>query len=53
MRYKFKAFEKFKEFRNKVKKQTRKSFKIFQSDRGGEYLNEEFLNYLKEYGIVS
>ena len=44
MRYKFEAFEKFKEFR---------SIKSLRSDRGGEYLNQEFLDYLRENGILS
>ena len=47
MRHKSEAFEKFKEFILEVEKQTGKSIKILQSDRGGEYLNSDFLDYLK------
>ncbi|MDM1575528.1 integrase catalytic domain-containing protein, partial [Escherichia coli] len=53
MRHKSEAFKKFKEFRQEVEKQTRKSLKVLRSDRGGEYLSGEFRDYLKEHGIVS
>ena len=36
-----------------MEKQTKRSIKVLQSDRGGEYLSGEFLDYLKENGIVS
>ena len=53
MKHKFKAFEKFKEFRHEVKKQTGKLVKVLRSDRGGKYLCQKFLRYLKDTGIVS
>ena len=53
MKYKSEAFEKFKEYRYEVEKQTNMSIKVLRSDRGGEYLSGEFLNYLKENGILS
>ncbi|KAM2724743.1 hypothetical protein EV1_027531 [Malus domestica] len=53
MKYKSESFEKFKEFKNEVEKQTGKQIKILRSDRGGEYLSNEFLDYLKECGIIS
>ena len=53
MRYKSKTFEKFKEFKNEVQNQLGKSIKAIRSDRGGEYLSQEFDKHLKEYGIVS
>ena len=53
MRYKSKAFEKFKEFRNEVEKQLGRSIKTFRSDRGGEYLSQEFLDYLGDNKILS
>ena len=53
MRHKSEKFEKFKEFRHEVEKQTSKSIKTLRSYRGGEYLSIEFLDYLKEYGILS
>ncbi|KAM0986325.1 hypothetical protein ACFX2C_013510 [Malus domestica] len=52
-KYKSESFERFKEFKNEVEKQTGKQIKILRSDRGGEYLSNEFLDYLKECGIVS
>ena len=53
MRYKFEAFEKFKEFKNDVEKQRRRSIKSISSDQGGEYLSQEFLDYLRENRILS
>lgn len=53
MKYKFESFEKFKEFKNEVEKQTEKSIKILRSDRGGEYLSTEFRDFLKENYIIS
>ena len=37
----------------KFNKQTKKSLKVLQWDRGDEHFSEKFLNYLKEHGIVS
>ena len=53
MKYKSESFEKFKEFKNEVEKQIGKQIRILRSDRGGEYLSNEFLDYLKECGIIS
>ena len=53
MRYKFEAFEKFKEFGNEVEKQRGISIKSLRSDRGGEYLSQAFLDYLRDNGILS
>ena len=53
MRQKFKSFEKFKEFKNEVQNQLGKNIKTLRSDRGGEYFNGVFLDYLKVNGIVS
>ena len=53
LKYKSESFEKFKEFRAEVEKQTGKSIKILRSDRGGEYLSTEFLDFLKINGILS
>ncbi|KAM2507814.1 hypothetical protein ACFX1W_030095 [Malus domestica] len=53
MKYKSESFERFKEFKNEVEKQTGKQIKTLRSNRGGEYLSNEFLNYLKECAIVS
>ncbi|KAK8975285.1 hypothetical protein V6N11_046782 [Hibiscus sabdariffa] len=53
MRHKSEALEKFKEFKNEVHNQHGKSIKALQSDRGGEYLSQDFDELLKECGIVS
>ncbi|KAL0361245.1 UNVERIFIED_CONTAM: hypothetical protein Sradi_3809000 [Sesamum radiatum] len=53
MRYKSKAFGRFKEYRLEVENQTNRKIKAIQSDRGGEYLSGEFIDYLKENEIVS
>ena len=42
MRHKSEAFEKFKEFRNEIEKQTEKLLKVLRSDRGEKYLSEKF-----------
>ncbi|GKA49864.1 reverse transcriptase domain-containing protein [Tanacetum coccineum] len=44
--------ETFKVFKNGVKNQLGKTIKALRSDRGGEYISQEFKNYLKAYGIV-
>ena len=36
------VFEKFKEFKSVAENQTGKSIKHLRSDRGGEYLSQEF-----------
>ncbi|KAK8557936.1 hypothetical protein V6N12_010159 [Hibiscus sabdariffa] len=53
MRHKSEALEKFKEFKNEVQTQHGKSIKALRSDRGGEYLSQDFDELLKECGIVS
>ena len=53
MKYKSKVFENLKEFINEVEKQLGKSIKTLRYDRGGEYLSQEFLDYLVEHGIQS
>ena len=53
MKYKFDAFDKFKEYQSMVEKQTEKSTKILRSDREGEYLSNKFLDHLKKNKILS
>ena len=53
MRRKSETFEKFKEFHVEAEKQLGKSLKILRSDRGDEYLDSKFTDYLIENGIVS
>ncbi|KAK4383722.1 Copia protein [Sesamum angolense] len=53
MRYKFEAFGRFKEYRLEVENQTGHKIKALQSDRGGEYVSGEFMDYVKENRILS
>ncbi|KAJ9542569.1 hypothetical protein OSB04_029075 [Centaurea solstitialis] len=53
MRHKSETFEKFKEYQNEVQNLLEKRIKFLRSDRGGEYLSDEFDNHLMECGIVS
>ncbi|KAJ9541506.1 hypothetical protein OSB04_028012 [Centaurea solstitialis] len=53
MRYKSESFERFREFQNEVQNQLGRKIKFLRSDRGGEYLSDEFDNHLMECGIVS
>ncbi|KAK8994239.1 hypothetical protein V6N11_045338 [Hibiscus sabdariffa] len=53
MRHKSEALERFKEFKNEVQNQHGKSIKALRSDRGGEYLSQDFDELLKGCGIVS
>ncbi|KAL0451725.1 UNVERIFIED_CONTAM: Copia protein [Sesamum latifolium] len=53
MRYKSETFGRFKEYRLEVENQTGHKIKALRSDRGGEYLSGEFIDYLKENGILS
>ncbi|KAL0457767.1 UNVERIFIED_CONTAM: Retrovirus-related Pol polyprotein from transposon TNT 1-94 [Sesamum latifolium] len=53
VRYKSEAFERFKEYRLEVENQTNRKIKALRSDQGGEYISGEFIDYLKENGILS
>ncbi|GJR59854.1 retrotransposon protein, putative, ty1-copia subclass [Tanacetum coccineum] len=46
------VFETFKVFKNEVENQLGKTIKALRSDRGGEYISQEFKDYLKACGIV-
>ena len=48
MRRKSKCFEKFRVFKAETEKRHSKCIKTLRSDRGGEYLVGEFLDYLSE-----
>ncbi|GKA84869.1 retrotransposon protein, putative, ty1-copia subclass [Tanacetum coccineum] len=52
LKHKHEVFEAFKVFKNKVENQLRKTIKAIRSDRGGEYISQEFKDYLKACGIV-
>ncbi|KAJ9560577.1 hypothetical protein OSB04_005737 [Centaurea solstitialis] len=53
MRHKSESFEKFRVYQNEVQNQLDRKIKFLRSDRGGEYLSQEFGNHLIECGIVS
>ena len=53
MHYKSQALEKFKEFKTEVENQLGKTIKTLRSDRGGEYMDLHFQDYLIEFGIKS
>ena len=53
MQHKSEAFEKFEEFRAEVEKQLDTHIKAIRSDRGGEYLFNEFIDHLVYNGILS
>ncbi|GKC14684.1 retrotransposon protein, putative, ty1-copia subclass [Tanacetum coccineum] len=52
LKHKNEVFEIFKVFKNKVKNQPEKTIKALRSDRGGEYISQEFKDYLKACGVV-
>ncbi|GKE27454.1 retrotransposon protein, putative, ty1-copia subclass, partial [Tanacetum coccineum] len=52
LKHKHEVFETFKVFKNEVENQLAKTIKVLRSDRGGEYISQEFKDYLKACGIV-
>ena len=53
MKHKTESFEMFKIFKNEVQNPLDKNIKALRSDRGGEYLSQEFIDHLRDYRIVS
>ena len=53
MHHKSEALEKFREYKTEVENLLRKTIKTLQSDRGGEYMDLIFQDYMIEYGITS
>ncbi|GKA29463.1 zinc finger, CCHC-type containing protein [Tanacetum coccineum] len=51
LKHKHEVFETFKVFQKEVENQLGKTIKSLRSDRGGEYMSQEFLDHLKEHGI--
>ncbi|KAL0533127.1 hypothetical protein IC582_030342 [Cucumis melo] len=47
------SFEKFKEYKVEVENESDKTIKTLRSDRGGEYMDLQFQDYLIEHGIQS
>nr|GEY23568.1 hypothetical protein [Tanacetum cinerariifolium] len=52
LKLKHEVFETLKVFKNEVKNQLEKTIKALRLDRGGEYISQEFKDYLKACGIV-
>nr|GEX56900.1 retrotransposon protein, putative, Ty1-copia subclass [Tanacetum cinerariifolium] len=52
LKHKHEVFETFKVFKNEVENQLEKTIKALRSDRGGEYISQEFKDYLKACGII-
>ncbi|GKD65495.1 retrotransposon protein, putative, ty1-copia subclass [Tanacetum coccineum] len=53
LNHKHEVFETFKVFQKEVENQLGKTIKSLRSDRGGEYMSQEFLDHLKEHGIIA
>ena len=53
MSYTSKAFEKFREFKNEVEKQSGKSVKTLRSKQRGQYLSTKFKQFLKNNCILA
>ncbi|GJY29673.1 retrotransposon protein, putative, ty1-copia subclass [Tanacetum coccineum] len=53
LKHKHEVFETFKVFQKEVENQLGKIIKSLRSDRGGEYMSQEFLDHLKEHGIFA
>ncbi|GJY91857.1 retrotransposon protein, putative, ty1-copia subclass [Tanacetum coccineum] len=52
LKHKHEVFETFKVFKNEVENQLGKIIKALRSDRGGEYISQEFKDHLKACGII-
>nr|GEV26433.1 retrotransposon protein, putative, Ty1-copia subclass [Tanacetum cinerariifolium] len=53
LKHKHEVFETFKVFQKEVENQLGKTIKSLHSDRGGEYMSQKFLDYLKDHGIIA
>ncbi|GJS80031.1 retrotransposon protein, putative, ty1-copia subclass [Tanacetum coccineum] len=53
LKHKHEVFETFKVFQKEVENQLGKTIKSLRSDRGGEYISQDFLDHLKEHGIIA
>ncbi|GJT23042.1 retrotransposon protein, putative, ty1-copia subclass [Tanacetum coccineum] len=53
LKHKHEVFETFKVFQKEVENQLGKTIKSLRSDRGGEYMSQEFLDHLKEHEIIA
>ncbi|GJR17398.1 retrotransposon protein, putative, ty1-copia subclass [Tanacetum coccineum] len=53
LKHKHEVFETFKVFQKEVENQLGKTIKSLRSDREGEYMSQEFLDHLKDHGIIA
>ncbi|GKB06083.1 retrotransposon protein, putative, ty1-copia subclass [Tanacetum coccineum] len=53
LKHKHEVFETFKVFQKEVENQLGKTIKSLRSDRGGEYISQEFLDHLRDHGIIA
>ncbi|GJU76738.1 retrotransposon protein, putative, ty1-copia subclass [Tanacetum coccineum] len=53
LKHKHEVFETFKVFQKEVENQLGKTIKLLRSDRGGEYMSQEFLDHLKDHEIIA
>ncbi|GJZ27976.1 retrotransposon protein, putative, ty1-copia subclass [Tanacetum coccineum] len=53
LKHKHEVFETFKVFQKEVENQLGKTIKSLRSDCGGEYMSQDFLDHLKDHGIIS
>nr|GEZ21193.1 hypothetical protein [Tanacetum cinerariifolium] len=53
LKHKHEVFETFKVFQKEVENQLGKTIKSLRSDRGGEYMSQEFLDHLKDHGSIA
>nr|GEW86957.1 retrotransposon protein, putative, Ty1-copia subclass [Tanacetum cinerariifolium] len=53
LKHKYEVFETFKVFQKEVENQLWKTVKSLCSGHGGEYISQEFLDHLKEHGIIA
>nr|GEW71256.1 hypothetical protein [Tanacetum cinerariifolium] len=52
LKHKHEVFETFKVFQKEVENQIGKTIKSLRSDHEGEYMSQEFLDHLKDHGII-
>nr|GEW69123.1 retrotransposon protein, putative, Ty1-copia subclass [Tanacetum cinerariifolium] len=53
LKHKHEVIETFKVFQKEVENQLGKTIKSLRSDRGGEYMSQEFLDHLKDHGVIA
>nr|GEU44099.1 retrotransposon protein, putative, Ty1-copia subclass [Tanacetum cinerariifolium] len=53
LKHKHEVFETFKVFQKEVENQLGKTIKSLRSDRRGKYMSQEFLDHLKDQGIIA